>query len=230
MYKPTKSNSMAGYIKQEMKDLNGSGKNPTCYRMKRRGQVSNQELARILARGGSGLAQGDVMHVLIALSEVFPTLLADGNSITIDGIGTFYAGIGLADDKRTKAGNDPGAEAFDDDGPQRNAQSLEVKRIVFNADKGLIAETGKQCKLSKLGVSRLHVSPYSPSQRLQLLQNYLKTHPYIRIPEYMALTGLSHTTAVQELKRWREDPATGLTTEGKRNGLVYVHRKTEEEA
>lgn len=170
------------------------------------------------------------MHVLIALSEVFPTLLADGNSITIDGIGTFYAGIGLADDKRTNAGNHPGAEAFDDDGPQRNAQSLEVKRIGFNADKGLIAETGKQCKLSKLGVSRLHVSPYAPSERLQRLQNYLKTHPYIRIPEYMNLTGLSHTTAVQELKRWREDPATGITSEGKRNGLVYVCRKTEEEA
>lgn len=81
MYKPTKSNSMAGYIKQEMKDLNESGKNPTCYRMKRRGQVSNQELARILTRGGSGLAQGDVMHVLIALSEVFPTLLTDATAL-----------------------------------------------------------------------------------------------------------------------------------------------------
>ena len=46
----------------------------------------------------------------------------------------------------------------------------------------------------------------------------------------MALSGLSHTTAVQELKRWREDPATGITSEGLRNGLVYVCRKTEEEA
>lgn len=224
-----KNNDMTGYIKQEMKDLNGSGKNRVCYRLKRRGKIPTHEIARLLARGGSGVSQGDVMHVIISLGELLPTLLADGNSVTLDGIGTFSAGIGLARGKGANATRNQPAEAFDDDGPQRNAQSLEVKRICFTPSKELILETDRQCNLTKVGVSRLRVSPLTENERLQLLIDLLHRQPHVRVKEYSVLTGLSHSSAVRELQHWRNDPSTGITTEGRGNGTVYVLRKTKEE-
>lgn len=199
-----------------MKDLHGSGDNRVCYRMKRREQITLKKMAEKLAYGGSGLSEGDVLHVMTAFVDEMVQQLADGNSVTIDGWGTFHASIGTAKGKK--------AETWNGEETKRNAQSLIVKNIGFKASKELVRETNLHCHLQSLGVSRLHPSPYTEAQRLQLVHDYLKQHHLMRVKDYQELSGLSRTKASEELRRWREDPATGITTSGKGSGIVYVLR------
>ena len=50
----------------------------------------------------------------------------------------------------------------------------------------------------------------------------LNEHHFMRIADYMELTGLRRAAATMELRQLREDPANGITTEGKRNGIIDV--------
>ena len=99
-----------------------------------------------------------------------------------------------------------------------------VNGVNFRASKDLIKETARHCELKRAGVSRIHHSPYSPEERITLALKYLDENHFMRVADYMKLTGLRKTRATLELKRLREDPANGITTEGKRNGMIYVKR------
>ena len=54
---------MAEYIKQEMSDLDGSGEQRVFYRMKTYHNINAREFVSKLARPGSGLSEGNVLHV-----------------------------------------------------------------------------------------------------------------------------------------------------------------------
>ena len=57
--------------------------------------------------------------------------------------------------------------------------------------------------------------------------DYLHEHPFLRIQDYMAITGLKRSSANRELLRLSSDPASGLTISGYGSHRVYVRRKTE---
>lgn len=208
---------MARYIKQEMPDLNGTGEEKCYYRLQKRGNVDTEHLLhRICDHGGSALARGTVMHVIETLSEELARLLGDGYSVTIDGIGTFSASIGVKKDKEqdTIFGNEP----------KRNAKSLEVKNVLYRSDKELVKEVNRRCKLERAGVRTLQRSKYNKEERLKLALEYLSdpAHSFMRIADYVKLTGLSRTTATLELQEFRDDPASGITTNGRGPSKVYV--------
>ena len=52
--------------------------------------------------------------------------------------------------------------------------------------------------------------------------DFLTTHPYMTVADYMALTGLSHATAARELQKWGTTPETGILPKGQRTHRVYV--------
>lgn len=57
---------------------------------------------------------------------------------------------------------------------------------------------------------------------MKIAQDFLTTHPYMTVADYMALTGLSHTTAARELQKWGTTPETGILPKGQRTHRVYV--------
>jgi len=61
-----------------------------------------------------------------------------------------------------------------------------------------------------------------------MAQDFLTTHPYMTVADYMALTGLSHTTAARELQKWGTTPETGILPKGQRTHRVYVAVTTKE--
>lgn len=210
---------MAEYIKQEMSDLDGSGEQRVFYRMRTYHNINAREFVSKLARPGSGLSEGNVLHVLTTLADELAYYMAQGYSVSIDGVGTFKPTLGIAEGKET--------DTLDGDEQKRNARSIMVNGVNFRASKELIKETARHCNLKRAGVSRIHHSPYSPEERIALALKYLDEHHFMRVADYMKLTGLRKTSATLELKRLREDPASGITTEGKRNGMIYVRRKDE---
>ena len=46
----------------------------------------------------------------------------------------------------------------------------------------------------------------------------------MKVPDYVRLTGLSRTTAAEELRKLALDASTGITSRGDRSQKVYILR------
>lgn len=205
---------MVKYIKQEMPNLNGKNEPQVYYRLKTDRNINSKEFAKYICRNGSASDRAEVESVLIRIADGLAKLLGNGHSVTLDGVGTFKAGLGLKQDKEM--------DTFDGNETKRNARSLQLTNINFRADKLLIREANRHCKLERYGESRLRQSPYSKEQRLQLALEFLEKNGTMHIADYMALTGLSRTTATMELKAFRQDPTSGISFTGRGSNKVYV--------
>ncbi len=205
---------MAQYIKQEMPNLNGTEEPQVYYRLKTNRNINSKEFVKHISRNGSAIDRGEIEGILIRIADGLAELLGNGYSVTLDGVGTFKAGLGLKRDKEM--------DSFEGDETKRNARSLQLTNVNFRADKTLVREANRQCKLERYGESRLCKSPYTKEQRLQLALEYLEKNSAMHIADYMQLTGLSRTTATLELKSFRQDPTSGITFVGRGSNKVYV--------
>lgn len=210
---------MAKYIKQEMPNMNSTDEPQVYYRLKTDRNISSKEFVRRISRNGSAADRGEIEGILIRIADGLAELLGNGYSVTLNGIGTFKASLGLKEDKEM--------DSFDGKDTKRNARSLQLTNINLRADKTLVEEANRRCKLERAGESRLRQSPYSKEQRLQLALEYLEKNGAMHIADYMELTGLSRTTATLELKAFRQDPSSGITFVGRGSSKVYVKRVTE---
>ena len=205
---------MAKYIKQEMIDLSGKGEEKVYYRLQTERNIDFNELTQQLEEHHNLMNRGLVKSVMAYVVDEMAELLGKGYSVTIDGLGTFRASIGLEEDKEM--------DTFDGDETKRNARSLRLTGINYRTDKELIKKANRHCKLERAGESRLHHTPYSKEERLKLAQQYLEEHGVMRVVEYMELTGLSRTKATLELKEFRQDTSSGITFVGRGSAKVYV--------
>ena len=210
---------MAKYIKQEMTDLNGKGEEKVYYRMKTERNIDFKSFAKEVNRDHSMMNRALVENVMTNAMDVLARLLGEGYSVSIDGLGTFKAAIGLKDDKEM--------DTFDGNESKRNARSLQLTNVNFKADKALIREANNHCKLERAGESRLCHSPFSKEERLKMAQEYLEKHGAMKVADYVEMTQLSRTKATLELKEFRHDASTGIDTIGRRSTLVYVKRTDE---
>ncbi|MDD4636616.1 MAG: HU family DNA-binding protein [Bacteroidales bacterium] len=211
---------MAKYIKQELSDFQGTGENKCFYRLQTSGTLSPKELITRIAQPGSGLSEGTVAHVLQSLKDEMARAMADGYSVSVDGLGTFKATVGVREDKEM--------DTIDGNEPKHNATSLQVTGINYKANKELIRDTDSHCHLVRGGVRKLCRSRYTKEERLQLALDYLNdpAHPFMRLDDYVVLTGLSKTVASKELVEFRENTETGITTTGRGSNKVYLKRIT----
>ena len=207
---------MAKYIKQELPDLHKTGEKKAYYRLKTERNIDFQHFVDHISSHHSGISRGEAVRVLIHATDALAELLAQGYSVTIDELGTFKATIGLEEDKEM--------DTFESDKPRRNARSLRLNGVNFLADKKLISNANSRCKLTRAGVSRLCRSSLTKEERLQKALAYLEENGAMRVKQYMALTGLSHTVAARELCEFELDAASGITSMGRLAGKVYIKR------
>ena len=205
---------MAKYIKQEMIDLSGKGEEKVYYRLQTERNIDFNELTQQIEEHHNLMNRGLVKSVMAYVVDEMAELLGKGYSVTIDGLGTFRASIGLEEDKEM--------DTFDGNDPKRNARSLRLTDINYRTNKELIKKANRHCKLERAGESRLHHTPYSKEERLKLAHQYLEEHGAMRVVEYMELTGLSRTKATLELKEFRQDTSSGITFVGRGSAKVYV--------
>ena len=207
---------MAKYIKQEMPDLRQTGEKKVYYRLKTERNIDSKEFILSLHSTFSGMSEADITRVIIATAGHLGKLLGQGYSVTLDGIGTFKATIGLEEEKEP--------DTLDGTEPKRNAQSLQLKGVNFRADKQLIKTASSNCKLKREGTARIHRSPYSKEERLALALKHLEKHGAMKVSDYVNLTGLSQTAARMELKEFRQDPDSGIDFIGRGSAKVYVKK------
>lgn len=205
---------MAKYIKQEMNDLSGKGEKKVYYRLQTERNIGFDELAREIESRHGMMNRGLVKSVMAYVVDAMAELMGKGYSVSIDGLGTFRASLGLEKDKEM--------DGFDEGETKRNARSLRLTGINYRADKELIKNANHHCKLERAGEARLHHSPYSQEERLKMALQYLEIHGAMRVVDYMNLTKLSRTKAAMELKGFGEDASSGITFIGRGSAKVYV--------
>ena len=205
---------MAKYIKQEMNDLSGKGVEKVYYRLQTERNIAFDELAQEIESRHGMMNRGLVKNVMAYVVDTMAELMGKGYSVSIDGLGTFRASLGLEKDKEM--------DSFDEGETKRNARSLRLTGINYRADKELIKNANHHCKLERAGEARLHHSPYSQKERLKMALQYLEKHGAMRVVDYMNLTKLSRTKAAMELKGFGEDSSSGITFIGRGSAKVYV--------
>ena len=207
---------MAKYIKQEVPDMKKTGEQKVFYRMKVERNIDFQEFIQKLCSRHTGISRGEALRVLVSASETLADLLGEGYSVTLDDWGTFKATIGLEEGKKM--------DTLDGNETKRNAQSLHLNGVKFQADKKLVRNARRRCKLERAGVVRVNRSPYTKEERLQKALDYLEENKVLKVSQYMELTGLAHTTAANELRAFSRDASSGIISVGSRPAVVYVKR------
>ena len=207
----------AKYVMQEVIDLHNEGQTLLYPRLEMEENCSLDELAQQVAEGTT-FSAGEVKGVICQVAKRMAMTMGMGRSVTLDGIGTLSPALGL---KKGREREEP-----DGSGTRRNATSIEVNDVHFRVDKELVREVNRHCRLERSSTQRrLYRSKYTPEERLALALRFLEEHPFIRVGEYAALTGLSQTTAGQELRRWAQTEGSGIDTKGVRSHRVYVREK-----
>ncbi|MBQ8127145.1 MAG: DNA-binding protein [Prevotella sp.] len=204
---------MAKYVKREMNDLDGSGVNRAYYQMKVYRNVDFDEFVDRCTRHG-GMQRSAVVGVLAHVTHELALTLADGYSVSIDGLGTFATRLGVRADKEQ--------DGFGADEQKRNAASIEVSGISFRADRSLVSDVNGHCRLEAGGARLLHRSPYTPEERAERARRYLDENTVMRTDDYARLTGLSRTMASLELRELCKAPDSGITSRGRKSGKVYI--------
>lgn len=207
---------MTKYIKQEMNDLDGKGKKRSYYRLQTIRNLSGEEFIEMMAGRHAGVNPAMVKQVFYQAAEDMAFYMAMGYTVTLDGIGTFRPSLGMRRGKQM--------EAMEEDSPKRNSQSICVNDINFKPAKRLIKRTNDECELERAGTNKLHRSPYTKEERLKLAQEFLASHPFMRVRDYIALTGLSRTTASTELREFSRQPDSGIGWTGSGSSKLYVKK------
>ena len=207
---------MAKYIKQEFKSINNEGEASAYYRMETSRRVTMAEFIKEISIPGHGISEATAMQVLNQAATSLARLMAHGCAVTIDGIGTFKATIGVCKDKEQ--------DAFVENEPQRNAQSIEVNGVHYRADKALVKAVRSQCTLERGKQSRIKRSPYTLEERIGRAIAFIEEHGYMRTRDYANLNELSLSTATVELRKVRKEESSGIKAIGRGSSLIYVKK------
>lgn len=202
---------------REMYDMNGVGERLVYPQIVEFGQILEDEFVRRVGEGSIGLNQSVVESALAGVSEKLAQLMGLGYSVKVRGLGTFAISLGMEQDKEYEK-----LDADDCDAGKRNAQSIKVRRIRFKADKRLMRRTTHWCNLEREGERGITPLCTSEEERRRMAIDFMGKNLFMKVADYMRLTGMSKTMAAKELRRFRQDPASGITVRGHGAHIVYV--------
>ena len=231
---------MARYIKKEMVDLNNEGKTIFTYRMQTL-PMDSEDFIRDCARSTT-FSEGELRGMFSIVADNLAQRMASGYSVTIDGLGTFKAQIGMSREARQKKEEDEegklsaAAAATENDGNGQqeetdkphalNARSLEVTGVLWKPAKSLVRETRIACSLERGGTEKLRTSKYSLEERKARALAFLKQNTVMRVRDYVRMTGLSRSKATAELNALCRDESSGITSEGTYSSKIFLAKGT----
>lgn len=227
---------MARYIKKEMMDLNNAGKTIFTYRMQTI-PMDSDDFIRDCVRNTT-FSEGELRGMLGIMADNLAQRMASGYSVTIEGLGTFKAQVGMSRDARQSKEEEKQAAARATDGGDGsqqeetekphslNARSLEVTGVLWKPAKSLVGDTRVACSLERGGTEMLRTSKYTPEERKARALAFIKQNTVMRVGDYVRLTGLSHTKAAAELKELCRDENSGITSEGTYGSKVFLAKKS----
>lgn len=213
---------MAYYYKREIADLNGTGRRQFRYELRSEGLVGLKQLAAQLQRQHRAMSVGEIQGLGEALVRTMMENLADGYTVSIDGLGVFSLSLGLRDEERkTREG-----------GAEPNARSVGVRGVNFRPERRFVREVDVLCrqglKHEPYGNVEIRRPQGTREERAQRALRFIREHGFMRLPDFATLCGLSHSTASRELQALCKDPAVPIQAEGRRSHKIYVEARATE--
>ena len=205
---------MPQYIKKEMPDLRGTGEKKAYYKLKTWRKLDSDEFIKRCSSIHRAYGVSVLKGVVSAVCEHLAYEISNGYSVKIDGLGTFTAKLGVREDKEM--------ENFEKGTTKRNALSIEVQGVLFRAEKNLINKIDRNCDLERGGEERLRKPKTTQEQRTEKARQFLRKNAFMHVDEYASLTGLSYSTASRELRKIASDPASGIISQGRKSGKLYL--------
>ncbi len=206
---------MAKYDIIEMPKMHGAVETILYPKLKHVRMMEDDEFIRRMASMPGGTTAAMAENVLAATADMLASLLSEGYSVRLKGIGTFKASLGM---KRNKE--------YESEEEKRNARSIKVSKINFVADKRLIDKTDRSCYLERNEVQHITRIESTEAERLAAALEFLESHSFMKLYDYIALTGLTRTKASIELRKFRNTEGSGITSKGSGSHLIYVKGNT----
>jgi predicted histone-like DNA-binding protein len=190
-------------VKYSMRKLSGISSHNTAFypQMKRKGIFSTKQIAEQIKQETS-FTESDVIGVVSALSHLMAVRMADGYNVKIDGIGIFSASLKMAANKSK-------------DLTHTNASSIEIGGVNFKVSSELTHTMNKNLQLQHAkDVFNASSTQLSKEERINLAQEFLKTHERMTVSDYSKLTGLIQGTAAHELRSIASIESNGIRPMG----------------
>jgi len=166
----------------------------------------------------AGFTRGDVVGVLVEFVSQLKMVLAGGNSVRIDGLGTFAPVLGLVEKSARRAWKDAA-------GRTTTGRNVRLKSINFRPDKRLVRDVCGGMTLVKIDDSAVDGARKASStreERAEKARQLLAEVGFMRVSDYASLTHLAYSTAAKELRGLAEDEASGIRAQGAGAGKLYV--------
>ena len=173
-------------------------------------RTNSEEIAQMLSKYTS-FTKGDILGVISALGEVIASELVAGHAIYLDGIGRFSPSLKLKD------GVEPEQEHKEG---HRNANSIEFHSINFRPSKELVNMCNVKGELTRAKIHKSDPMSSTLEDRSQMAINYIKASGFLKVRDYVDLTGLSRNKASQELRELKD--AGFLGCRGGGSHVVYI--------
>ncbi len=182
--------------------------NPKLYpKLVTRGAVPFSEIIRQIARS-SGFKEGTVIGVMEEIERWTAYYISKGECVEIG-----HMAYAVANLKAEKEITDEG---------EIHAQNIRFNKVRFRTAKSFNQRCrGQQLTRAKAAWKFKQSSTrYTEAERLSLLRDYLKQHPFITHTEYGNLTGLQKSKAWKDLNNWLKNKV--LESQGKAPHKIYV--------
>ena len=202
---------MAKYIMAPMSNRKtAEGNVPSYPRVLIEHRTNSEEIAQMLSKYTS-FTKGDILGVISALGEVIASELVAGHVVYLDGIGRFSPSLKLKD------GVEPEQEHKEG---HRNANSIEFHSINFRPSKELVNMCNVKGELTRAKIHKSDPMSSTLEDRCQTAINYIKASGFLKVRDYVDLTGLSRNKASQELRELKD--AGFLGCRGGGSHVVYI--------
>ena len=173
-------------------------------------RTNSEEIAQMLSKYTS-FTKGDILGVISALGEVIASELVAGHTVYLDGIGRFSPSLKLKD------GVEPEQEHKEG---HRNANSIEFHSINFRPSKELVNICNVKGELTRAKIHKSDPMNSTLEDRCHMALNYIKASGFLKVRDYVDLTGLSRNKASQELRELKD--AGFLGCRGGVSHVVYI--------
>lgn len=206
---------MVKYRRQEMPDIRKSGKKTVTYRFEANHNMDENAFLTRAQSYNPAMTVANLECALDTVADAMAKLMGLGYSVTLKGIGTFTPQLGLKGQTNSVIPEHMLEKGY--------VESPCVRGINFKACSKLIRETDKECDFEQGSTSHLRHSKYTIEKRAERARQYMKTHNgRMYVQEYANLNGMSHSTAVRELRQLANDADSGIGREGHGSHVIYI--------
>lgn len=211
---------MPTYYKREIADLNGTGERQYRYEVRSQGTLSLRDLAHRMQQNYRALGESEVAGIVNGVVQTLTEALADGNTVNIEGLGSFSLSLGVHDYSSNTRPEEQQGEA--------NSRRIYVRGVNIKASPELVRRADRLCQgrfRREAGGPVLIRQPRGTrEQRIQQALDIIRQRGYMRLNDYAQAMHISPSTASRELKDFCQDDAVPIQTQGRGPGRLFVEK------